>query len=123
MNRRDFIAGACASVASTAATGQLRLESGSHHGVALVNCSDGSRQLRLAQDNSGNFQKKGEFLSDEVPSKGPVRISWTPQWITPQRYRKSPKNPIYGPGQSGSWDKWTNGVGILRTADGKGYHM
>ncbi|MEO7653748.1 MAG: hypothetical protein ABIZ80_25100, partial [Bryobacteraceae bacterium] len=122
MHRREFIAAGFTVTANAASRRELKLEAGSHNGVALVDCADGSRQLRLSSSGSG-FPAQGEFLSEVIPYTGSVQIRWMPQWITPQRYRKSPKNPVYGPDQSGEWDTWTNGVGILRSSDGKRYQM
>lgn len=109
-------------------------------GVEFAQTSDGSEQLRL-QKRNGQFGTEGHYLSEVVPVSGHVELSSVRQWVTPQRYRKCSENPIYGPGNhqapgdavpsnpiqplniSGSWDSWTNGVGIVRTGDGKHYHM
>ena len=51
------------------------------------------------------------------------RIRWREHWTAPQRWRKHPDNPIYGPDQSGDWDDWTNGVSIVPHPDGERYRM
>jgi predicted GH43/DUF377 family glycosyl hydrolase len=43
--------------------------------------------------------------------------------MAPQRWRKSPGNPVYGPNKSGSWDSWTNGVSIVPFDDDRRYRM
>lgn len=118
MQRRTFLAAGFAASMGAAPQRQMRLDAGTHHGVALVDCADGSKQLRLSSNGV-----QGQYLSEVLPASGAVQIRWTPQWVTPQRYRKSPKNPVFGPEQSGEWDNWTNGVGILRSADGQRYQM
>ena len=126
MNRRHFLGGAYASLAAGHALGATQpvdLNRGTYKGARPVACPDGSVQLRINRNSRGEFGPEGEFVSEVIPTPGKPRISWTPQWITPQRYRKHPANPVYGPAQSGEWDNWTNGVGILRTADGRHYHM
>jgi predicted GH43/DUF377 family glycosyl hydrolase len=125
MNRRNFLTGAGAfALSGGAASGQqLQLDAGSRIGLELVKTPDGSRQLRLLMNCSGDCRLAGEFISAVVPMPAATRIRWVPQWVTPQRYQKWPKNPIYGPQQSGEWDNWTNGVGIVRSADGTKYHM
>jgi predicted GH43/DUF377 family glycosyl hydrolase len=124
MNRRHFVAGlsAWASSAEPGSQQELRFDSGERRGVTIVDCPDASRQLRLVREE-GRFRSEGEFLSAVVPIRGAVRIRWTPQWVTPQSYRKHPSNPVFGPEQTGEWDDWTNGVGILRSANGRQYHM
>ena len=117
MRRRHFLTGAFAMGGGAVSAQQLKFDAGSRTGLEMVACPDGSRQLRLAN------RLTGEFLSAVVSMPEAARIRWTAQWLTPQRYKKSPKNPIYGPSQSGAWDNWTNGVGIVRSADRKRYHM
>ncbi len=90
---------------------------------------------RLSRDNHGRWRLErsetghavdGQFLStptDLGPDATEVSLDWTEQWTAPLRYEKHPGNPIYGPGKSGAWDKWTNGVSVVPTADGKTYRM
>lgn len=85
---------------------------------------DAQRRLRLARSDKG-YGEQGEFLSQplDLGQEMKVRLDWLEQWTAPQKWAKHPKNPIYGPKQSGPWDGWTNGVSIIKTADGKTYRM
>lgn len=76
-------------------------------------------RLRLACGSSG-YARQGAFLSRiyDLGQPGPARVRWVEGWTAPQRWRKHPGNPIYGPHRSGAWDTWTNGVSIVPTADG-----
>lgn len=153
-NRRKFLADSVRgagsllllplSGAAASPVSNFNLSSGKCEGVELVQTADGSRQLRL-QKQDGQYRTEGRYLSAVVPVSRGVALSWIPQWVTPQRYKKHSANPIYGPGDpkpfsgpltgaarftpakplstSGKWDHWTNGVGIVRSADEKHYHM
>lgn len=76
--------------------------------------------MRLLRGRSG-YEPEGEFLSAvyDSGSGGPAAVRWAEQWTAPQRWKKHPANPVYGPHLSGAWDTWTNGVSIIPCADGK----
>ena len=105
-----------------------------------VRCDFGQGQrVRLAIDNRGRLRlerkangycREGEFLSAvcDLGRSGPIQAEWIEQWTAPQRWKKHSGNPIYGPNRpgnpkSGKWDSWTNGVSIVRSADGESYKM
>lgn len=85
---------------------------------------DDQGRLSLAQ-NQGKFVGHGTFVSVplERSAAGPLTPSWIERWTAPQTWKKHAGNPIYGPKQSGKWDKWTNGVSVVRNPDGKSYKM
>lgn len=118
--RRAFLHQAAAVAAS--AQSSASLSGGNSNGVELVSCPDGTQQIRLRKDG-GHHVAEGEWLSPTMPLRPSSRLRWTPRWVTPQKYKKYAANPVYGPDQSGAWDTWTNGVGILRTTDRKRYRM
>jgi predicted GH43/DUF377 family glycosyl hydrolase len=99
----------------------LDLTKGERNNLAF----DDRQRLRLERTDKG-FLPKGEFLSEPIDLKAEntqVRVDWLEQWTAPQKWKKHPGNPIYGPDKSGPWDTWTNGVSIVKTADGKTYRM
>ena len=80
---------------------------------------------RLARAGS-EYVAAGEYLSDPLEMKSKdckISLDWIEQWTAPLHFEKHAGNPIYGPGKSGPWDKWTNGVSIVPTPDGKKYRM
>ncbi len=108
--------------AATIARAAADIGDGQKNQVELVSCADGTQQIRLVKVG-GRHAAEGEWLSAVMPFQPGSHLRWTPRWITPQQYKKHPSNPVYGPDQSGAWDNWTNGVGILRTPDRKHYRM
>jgi predicted GH43/DUF377 family glycosyl hydrolase len=96
------------------------LRRGAHRGVQL----DDQYRLRLQRGDEGHVSQ-GEYTSEPVDLRGAgvVKLQWTEQWTAPQRWEKHPENPIYGPGKSGAWDQWTNGVAVVRNPDAKTYKM
>ena len=114
-----------ATVAQQAAVRHLRaincdLARGKHEGVTL----DDRLRLRLEHREDG-YCRSGECLSETIDlgEPGPISVQWIEQWTAPQRWKKHSANPIYGPGQSGAWDGWTNGVSVVRNPDGRSYKM
>jgi len=85
---------------------------------------DDLHRLRLERGPSG-YARQGTFLSQVYDLGRPARarVRWIEQWTAPQRWRKHPGNPIYGPHCSGAWDTWTNGVSIVPIAGGARYRM
>jgi predicted GH43/DUF377 family glycosyl hydrolase len=105
----------------TAQTGQtLDLTQGERHQIQL----DDRKRLCLEKAKSG-YKDRGEFLAKPIDlgKAKSVRVDWVEQWTAPQTWKKHPGNPIFGPKQTGPWDKWTNGVSIVRMADNKTYRM
>lgn len=81
----------------------------------------------LALPATGTNERRGVYISqplqiDRHPDASPL-VTWTERWTAPQRFRKHPANPIFGPDQTGDWDQWTNGVSVVRTPDGARYRM
>lgn len=103
--------------------GAANLEVGLADGRSEGLVTDGQGRLRLAALAEGGAT--GRYTSAVVDLGGPgrARIDWLAQWTAPQRWRKHPGNPIYGPRQTGAWDRWCNGVSIVRNPDGKTYKM
>jgi len=85
---------------------------------------DERNHLRL-EKTDGGYRSRGELLTKplDLGAARSIRIDWLEQWTAPQTWKKHPGNPIFGPDQTGSWDKWTNGVSIVRMADEKTYRM
>lgn len=85
---------------------------------------DEQGRLRLSRGEQG-YAAAGEFISTPVDlgKAGQCQLTWLEQWTTPQKWAKYDQNPVYGPNQSGDWDKWTNGVSIVRNPDHKTYKM
>ena len=103
-----------------AANGAVYKQPASMRHVAL----DQRGRLRLVKGDEG-YAAAGEFVSRPIAmgEGGHVRVDWIGQWTTPQRWKKHPGNPIYGPELSVQWDTWTNGVSIDRNPDDKTYKM
>src|SRR5262249_15314174 len=103
------------------AAGQtVDLTEGESHQVQL----DGRKRLGLEMTTVG-YKDHGEFLTKPVDlgRARSIRIDWIEQWTAPQTWKRHAGNPIFGPKQTGPWDGWTNGVSIIRMADGKTYRM
>lgn len=85
---------------------------------------DAHGRIRLQRGATG-YAAEGDFLSPVYDTgTGPhIALRWIEQWTAPQRWKKHPANPVYGPHQSGEWDTWTNGVSIVPCNDGKMYRM
>lgn len=117
--RRIFLGQVAAAMVAPAA---VDLGRGTPRNTELITAKDGTTQVRLRKEAAGHVTE-GEWLSSPSPLHAGAKLRWVPRWVTPQRYEKHRANPIYGPKQTGEWDNWTNGVGILRTADRKRYRM
>ena len=93
-------------------------------GPSVGGIRDGRGRLRLERVGSA-YASRGEILSYvlQVPPGRACSLDWIEQWTAPQHYEKHPGNPIYGPGQSGAWDSWTNGVSIVPFDGGARYRM
>ena len=85
---------------------------------------DDRKRLCLEKTTAG-YRNRGEFLAKpmDLGKADSIRVDWLEQWTAPQTWKKHPGNPIFGPDKTGPWDKWTNGVSIIRMADGKTYRM
>lgn len=85
---------------------------------------DSQKRLRL-KHQEGGYTKTGEFLSEPIDlgAARTVQLDWIEQWTAPQLWKRHPGNPIYGPGKSGAWDNWTNGVSIVKTDGDRKYRM
>ena len=102
-------------------TGQaIDLTQGERQQVQL----DDHKRLSL-EKTSAHYKDRGEFLAKpmDLGKARSIRVDWLEQWTAPQTWKKHPGNPIFGPDKTGPWDKWTNGVSIIRLADGKTYRM
>ena len=99
---------------------KYQLPTGQFTGLAL----DNMERLRLP-GGPAHYAAHGCALSavQDLGHAGGTRVNWLEQWTAPQRWRKHPHNPIYGPHRSGPWDSWTNGVSIVPSADATRYRM
>ncbi len=102
------------------ATPHVDLSQGESDQVQL----DDRGRLGLEKTAAG-YKDRGEFLTKPIDlgDARSIRVDWIEQWTAPQTWKKHPGNPVYGPHKSGPWDKWTNGVSIIRMADGETYRM
>ena len=104
----------------SAASFDCDLSKGTRDG--LVPDDRGRLGLEKAADG---YRRHGEYLSQivDLGQAGTATVSWLEQWTAPQRWKKHPGNPIFGPQQTGEWDDWTNGVAIVRNPGDKSYKM
>jgi predicted GH43/DUF377 family glycosyl hydrolase len=86
---------------------------------------DESGRWRLSKNGKG-YAPEGVLLTkpyDLGLGGKAISLDWMEQWTAPLHYEKYVGNPVFGPGQSGAWDGWTNGVSIVSTNSGKTYRM
>lgn len=102
----------------------IRADAAAFVGRAEQARRDARGRWRLETAGQGHAAQ-GEVTTAVQDLGGPRTVSaeWIEQWTAPLRYEKHPGNPIYGPGKSGAWDNWTNGVSVVPCADGKTYRM